>query len=220
MSKGDLKFYYFDLYARGELTRLILAAAGKSYEDVRFNFEQWPQYKPKMILGQCPVLELADGTQLPQSITIARYVAREAGLAGADNLESAKIDAVIDTQRDANEDFFKFFFEKDEAKKAELLKKFLEETLVKHVENLGKLKKAYSEDEKYFVGKKLSWADIFVYQSIDTLVHNVPNVKGKFGTQFQSLTEAIHANAGLKEYLEKRPKSDIWKRTKIRINLT
>ena len=118
MSNSDLKFYYFNLHARGELTRLILAAAGREYEDIRFGFDKWPEYKPKMILGQCPVLELGDGTQIPQSMTIARYVAREAGLAGSDNLESAKIDAVVDTQKDVNEVFYtKVFFEKMKQKK-------------------------------------------------------------------------------------------------------
>lgn len=209
MSDGGLKLYYFNLQARGELTRLIFAAAGKQYEDVRFTFEQWPEFKPKMILGQCPVLELADGTQLPQSLTIARYVAREAGLAGSDNLESAQIDAVVDTQRDANEIFYsKVFFEKDEAKKKEELEKFLSETLVKHVENLGKLKKAYSKNESYFVGDKLSWADLFVFQSIQTLLKAVPDVKGKFGDQFKPLMDAINNNENLKAYLESRPETD------------
>jgi glutathione S-transferase len=64
MNNSDLKLYYFNLQARGELIRLILAAAGRSYEDIRFEFNQWPEYRPKMILGQCPVLELSDGTQL------------------------------------------------------------------------------------------------------------------------------------------------------------
>lgn len=210
MSNTDLKYYYFNLQARGELARLILAAADRSYEDIRFDFQQWPEYKPKMILNQCPVLEFADGTQLPQSMSIARYLARETGLAGSDNLESAKIDAVVDTQRDVNEVFYtKVFFEKDEAKKAEELEKFLKETLVKHVENLGKLKKAYSTDERYFVGNKLSWADLFVYNSIQALVHVVPQVKDKIGTEFQGLIDAIHANESLKKYLDNRPKTDI-----------
>jgi len=209
MSNSDLKLYYFNLQARGEIIRLILAAAGRSYEDFRFTGEQWPEYKPNMILGQVPVLELADGTQIPQSGTIARYVARETGLAGSDNLESAKIDAVVDTQRDVNEVFYnKVFFEKDETKKAEELEKFLNENLVKHVENLTKLKKAYSQDERYFVGNKLSWADISVFHSIEALVKAVPQVKGKFGDQFKPLIDAIHANEGLKNYLANRPTTE------------
>ena len=209
MSNSDLKFYYFNLHARGELTRLILAAAGREYEDIRFDFGKWPEYKPKMILGQCPVLELGDGTQIPQSMTIARYVAREAGLAGSDNLESAKIDAVVDTQKDVNEVFYtKVFFEKDETKKAAELKTFLSETLVKHVENLNKLKNAYSQNGKNFVGNKLSWADIFVFYSLGALVKAVPEVKGQFGDQFKPLMGEIYANENLKKYLENRPEVD------------
>lgn len=208
MSSSDLKLYYFDLQARGELIRLILTAAGRSFEDIRYDFGKWPEYKPKMILGQCPVLEFSDGTQLPQSMTIARYVARENGLAGADNLESAKIDAIVDTQHDTNELFYKtVFFEKDEAKKAEGLEKFLTETLPKHVENLGKLKKAYSSDERYFVGSKLSWADLFVFHSIQALVKAVPQVQGKFGDQFKGLMETVTSNEKVKQYLDNRPET-------------
>jgi len=209
MSNSDLKLYYFNLQARGELIRLILAAAGRSYEDIRFDLTQWPEYKPKMILGQVPVLELSDGTQLPQSMAIARYVARETGLAGSDNLESAKIDAVVDTQRDINEIFNnKIFFEKDKEKKAEELEKFLNDNLVKHVENLGKLKKAYSQDERYFVGNKLSWADLLVFYSIVSLLKAVPQVKGKFGDQFKPLLDAINGDEKIKEYLANRPITD------------
>jgi len=209
MNNSDLKLYYFNLQARGELIRLILAAGGRSYQDIRFELNQWPEYKPKMILGQCPVLELSDGTQIPQSLTIARYVARETGLAGSNNTESAKIDAVVDTQNEVNELYYnKVFYEKDQTKKAEELERFLNETLVKHVEKLGKLKKAYSQDEKYFVGKKLSWADLFVFQSIEALFNVMPQVKGKFGEQFQPLLDAVMGDENLKKYLNARPTTD------------
>ncbi len=39
----------------------------------------------------------SDITQLPQSLAIARYLAREYNLVGKDNLEAAKADAIVDT---------------------------------------------------------------------------------------------------------------------------
>ena len=39
------KLTYFNLRARGELTRLIFAAAGIEYTDNRLEFDQWPAHK-------------------------------------------------------------------------------------------------------------------------------------------------------------------------------
>ena len=44
MSK--VKFTYFDFRARGELSRLVWAAAGKKYEEVTVQFPDWPKLKP------------------------------------------------------------------------------------------------------------------------------------------------------------------------------
>jgi glutathione S-transferase len=82
MSNNILELYYFHIRDRAEIIRLILAAAIRAYKDIRFDFPQWLQYKPKMIIGQIPVLEFADNTQLTQSLTIARYLAHETGLGG------------------------------------------------------------------------------------------------------------------------------------------
>ena len=206
MATGGLKLYYFNLRARAELIRLIFAAAGRPWNDVRFDVKQWPDYKPKMILGQCPVLELSDGTQLPQSLAIARYVARETGLAGRDNLESAKIDAVIDTQRDMNDTFHaKVVLEKDKTKKAQELEKFLAKDLFQFVDQLAKLRSAYSKDARYLVGNELSWADLFVYSSMDRVIKAAPAMKPKLDPHFQSVFDTVQNHPKLKTYLKERP---------------
>ena len=84
------KFYYFNSRDRGELSRLIFAAAGQKFEDIRIEGSQWPTRKPEMPLSQMPVLEV-DGVKLPQSMTIARFLAKQFGLAGKDNFEQALI---------------------------------------------------------------------------------------------------------------------------------
>lgn len=49
-----------------------------------------------MPLGQMPILEF-DGVRAFQSVAIARYVAKEVGLAGANSKEDLQIDLVVDT---------------------------------------------------------------------------------------------------------------------------
>jgi len=44
------KLSYFDLYGRGELIRLVFAAAKVEFEDHRFSFEEWPKIKPSLYL--------------------------------------------------------------------------------------------------------------------------------------------------------------------------
>ncbi len=52
-----------------------------------------------MPLGQVPVLEY-NGEVLCQSLTIARFLAKEFGLAGKTHLEQAQADMIIDTGND------------------------------------------------------------------------------------------------------------------------
>ena len=52
-----------------------------------------------MPFGQMPILE-TDGVVLSQSMSIARFVAKEAGLAGKDNITAAKADMIVDTIHD------------------------------------------------------------------------------------------------------------------------
>ncbi|CAF1344337.1 unnamed protein product [Rotaria sp. Silwood1] len=207
MSKNILKLYYFDTRGRAEFIRLILAAANRSYDDVRIDYSQWFDYKPKILIGQIPMLELADKTQLTQSLSIARYLAREMGLGGKTNLESAKMDAVVDTQRDMNETLYNLIdFEKQDFKDMQKVNKFINEDLCKHCDNLSKLKNAYSKNGQYFVGNELSWADLFIYNSIDDLFRFLPQVKDKFDNQFKGLFDTIHSINNIKKYLDQRPK--------------
>jgi prostaglandin-H2 D-isomerase / glutathione transferase len=43
------KSTYFDGRGRAELSRLIFAAAGVQYEDVRIDHEKWPTIKPSKL---------------------------------------------------------------------------------------------------------------------------------------------------------------------------
>ena len=97
-----------------------------------------------MPLGQIPVLEF-DGVKIPQSITIARFLAKQFQLAGKDDLEQAKVDAVVDTINDIVAILIPIHREKDLIKKQELTKKFQDEELPKHLQNLEVLAKLYGQ---------------------------------------------------------------------------
>ena len=44
------KLSYFNGRGRGECSRLLFAAAGQKFEDVRLQFEDWPKVKPSMYM--------------------------------------------------------------------------------------------------------------------------------------------------------------------------
>ena len=54
---------------------------------------------PGMPFGQLPALE-CDGKVISQSLAIARFLARENGLAGKDNWEAAEADMIADCIND------------------------------------------------------------------------------------------------------------------------
>ncbi|CAF1035180.1 unnamed protein product [Adineta steineri] len=199
------KLYYFNGRGRGEVSRLIFAAAGQKYEDIRYEQDQWPPHKAEMPLGQMPVLEV-DGVKLPQSGAIARFLAKQFHLAGKDNFEQAQVDAVVDTVDDALKAFSPIFFEKDEAKKEALSKKYFGEDLPKHLQNLEALGKLYGNGGHFFVGKQLTWADLTFYTFGQLLIQFQADSLNNFSWLKQNRAE-VEKQPKIAEYLKNRPET-------------
>merc|ERR1712004_893067 len=77
----NVKLTYFNLRARGEPCRLLLAYGGIKYEDERIAppwdpTSTWASLKPTTPFGQLPVLSW-DGVEICQSMAAARFIARE-----------------------------------------------------------------------------------------------------------------------------------------------
>jgi glutathione S-transferase len=199
------KLYYFNGRGRAEVSRLIFAAAGHKYEDIRYEHADWPAHKAHTPLGQMPVLEY-DGVKIPQSITIARFLAKQFHLAGKDNLDQAKVDAVVDTLNDLVAKYVPVRFEKDETKKAELFKTFLADELPKHLHNLEVLGKLYSDGGAFFVGKHLTWADLFFYDVGENLLEADAHGLNSYPWLKQNRAE-VEKQPKIAEYLKNRPKT-------------
>lgn len=199
------KLTYFNGRGRAEIVRLIFAVAGQKYNDVRIERDAWPgDLKDKTPFGQIPILEV-EGVTLCQSNAIALYLANEFGLAGKTALDKARAHMVIECTEDVLKPFLGFMFEKDETRKAELKKKYVEETLPKNLAGLEKILKQNNGGNGFFVGDGLTWADLGVLNLADWL--KVIGSEGQLANyeKLHALLARVAAVPSIAEWLAKRP---------------
>lgn len=199
------KLHYFNGRGRAEVSRLIFATVGQKFEDIRYEQSEWPALKARMPLGQMPLLEI-DGVQLPQSLSIARFLAKQFQLAGRDNLEQAKVDAVADTVSEPMALLIPLRGEKDEAKKKENLRKFFAEDLPKHLRNLETLAKSFSNGGPFFVGNHLTWADLHFYDVGESLLQVDGTALNNFPWLKRNRQE-VERHPKIAAYLQSRPRT-------------
>jgi len=190
---SKLHFIYFNLRARGEPARLVLAEAGVDYVDERIEYD--PDFKifyawrskneDKVPLGKLPVL-LDEGVIIPQSITIARYLAKKFGLSGKDDKEAALADAVVDEAQDLSNS--------SNAEKLKSHLSYLEKWL--HKSNTG-----------FFVSQ-LTYADLLVFYYVDEALLEHPQALEGFPL-VKEHHQRIAARPNIAAWLKKRPVSKI-----------
>ncbi|CAH1798670.1 unnamed protein product [Owenia fusiformis] len=202
------KLTYFNGRGRAEIVRFVLLQAGVTYEDNRIEFETWGKMKKSGVapFSQLPILELGDGTVLSQSGAIARFIAKQNGLAGKDLIEQALVDSIMDSTVDIFNTMAKIYFEKDEGQKATLKKKFIEDTFPTWETNIGKILQQNASG--WLVGKALTLADLAVFRLVDELKlsgGDAPTVKSPLLKQHASKVAELPKIA---KWLKDRPKSD------------
>ncbi|CAH1784059.1 unnamed protein product [Owenia fusiformis] len=203
------KLTYFSVRARGELIRLLFHYAGKEFEDVRVEFAEWPALQPNTPYLSLPILEHG-GVVVGQSTSIARYVAKELGLAGRTTLEQALTDGIIDSITDIFNELVKFAFEKDETKKEELKTKYIEETLPKWCGLIEKqLETKVNGNGTWLVGDQISWADIGVFNFLNCMeLMKLDNGLSQY-PNLNALKERVEASGGISKYISERPETEI-----------
>ncbi len=158
-----------------------------------------------MPMGQMPVLEF-NGKRAHQSIAIARYLAKQVGLAGNDDWESLTIDTAVDCINDFRLKIAVVSYEADEAVQAKKRVTLNSETIPYY---LGKLDAMVAENNGYFALGRLTWADLYFaavldylnYMTKTDLISNHANLKKNVAN--------VLALDGIKQWVEKRPKSDL-----------
>ena len=196
---SSYKLTYFNGRGRAEVSRLIFAAAGVQFTDERVT--NWPTGKEDAPLGQLPYLTV-DGVKIPQSMTIARFLANKLNLAGKDDLEKAKADAIVDTVTDFMTAFSKVY-QLPAAEKAEGTKKFMADDAPKYIGNLEKLIKTYGSNG-FSVGNSLTWADLLVFDITSNMQSMDPKALEK-SPCILAVRKSVESNAKIAAYLKARP---------------
>ena len=132
-SLPNIKLTYFNLRARAEPARILLAYAGVSYQDNRLpppweNIEAWAAQKNSYPYGCLPMLYWGE-EEIAQSVAIARFLATKFGLIGRDNIETAQVDEIICALQDVINAGYAVLHEKDETRKTSLAEKHKDVTI-------------------------------------------------------------------------------------------
>ncbi|CAI9723148.1 S-crystallin 3-like [Octopus vulgaris] len=101
--------HYFKLRGRAEVCRMLFAAAGVSFNDRRIDYSEWNNYRSKMPCNMMPMLEIDNRYEIPQSMAICRYLAREFGFHGRNNIDMARVDYIMDCFYEIMEDYMRMY---------------------------------------------------------------------------------------------------------------
>lgn len=203
------KLTYFDLRAKGEVIRFLFALGGVKYEDIRYDYNDWPNNKNSVStpFGQLPILSI-DGEVYCQSFPICRYLAEKFGYAGKTDLDRLKADMIVHCCEDMLQPLVKIRYEKDEKKKAELAAKFKDEELKPILTNFNKFVSENKHSGGYFVGDSLTWADLTFFQYVTFIkshagFDSAPHIAAF--PKLKALLEKVEKVPQIADWIAKRP---------------
>ena len=199
---SSYKLYYFPSRGGAEAIRLLFAHKEIKYEDIRLAGDDWQKEKPNTPFGVMPVLE-EDGKKLGGSLVILRYLAEKYGLAGSNAWDNAWLGNISDFIQDFSKELVKIYYEKDEARKEELQKRFAEEVIPKY---LGKLNEM-AASSGYLCCGRLTWPDLQLYCILDYVLKTKPDILSDF-PGLTSLRKNIESDANMSKWIKERPKTE------------
>ncbi|GFR86143.1 glutathione S-transferase [Elysia marginata] len=195
------KMTYFKYRGRGELSRLVMAAAGKELEQNIVDVPSWLKIKPTTFFQRVPFIEI-DGEEYHQGNAIATYLARENGLYGETNLECLMIDQVVQLKEDLLLEEIKTFVGSDEGK--DQAAKDLRETVYPRIMQIfDKLIKQNPAKSGFLIGDKMTLADLAILEASQSCFQSNPRFLSSF-PDLMRLREKVAAADGVRQYLATR----------------
>ncbi|PAV74293.1 hypothetical protein WR25_24833 [Diploscapter pachys] len=201
------KLYYFEGRGLCEASRQLFALADVPFEDIRLAGDKFMELKPTFPYGQVPVLEI-DGVQIPQSVAIARFLAKKFGFAGKTEVEQALVDGICDQWKDFYVEIKPYFYgslgicppgwEDLEKAKTEVL-------IPARDKFFGFLKNLLNKNKNGFLVEcGVTYADLFIVDNMTSLVGWVPEYfEGH--PEIEAYYKRVQEIPKLKAWLAKRP---------------
>ncbi|KAL3852307.1 hypothetical protein ACJMK2_015966 [Sinanodonta woodiana] len=206
MKMPEYKLHYFNGRGAAEPARILFALADVEYEDVRYEMEDWPAKKPEMPLQALPVLEI-DGKMMTQSQAIARYLAREYGFNGTDNMETFRIDEIHEAIVELQRELYKLHYEKDEDKKKEINQSLVDTIIPKFMNFFERRITENHRSGGYFVGDGITLADVLVYNITYNMEQKLKLSLDKW-PKTAAVCKKVASHPKVSAWLKKRPQSE------------
>lgn len=208
---------YFNIRALAEISRLLFAVSGTEYKDERFPIEftdngiirnEWDQVKHdnnQFPFAKIPVLIIDNKEIIAQSPAINRYLAKQFGLFGSNDIESALIDSVGEELTDIRSGWQK---ESNEQGKID----YINNKIPDFYKRLEAFAKKHGGDNG-IVGNKLSLADIQLYQADQQFNYvsehrgAVDKILSQHAPTIKKIIDNVANNPKIKEWVSKRPQT-------------
>ncbi|KAK7027291.1 hypothetical protein SK128_005166 [Halocaridina rubra] len=199
----EYKLIYFNAKGTAELIRWIFTHGGITFTDERIEMEDWPERKSEMPHGKVPVL-MIDEEPLVQSLAIARFAAKEAGLVPEDNLEAAMCDALVDTVNEMMKELYDNVRKYDDDDEKQ---KYFEEIFFpNHLEPFLKNLNERLSEKEWFVTDQLTWADLMLARTMMQITEKHPDCLENF-SDVAAHMERVCEVPSIKEWIENSPET-------------
>ncbi|CAB3360499.1 Hypothetical predicted protein [Cloeon dipterum] len=196
-----LKLIYVDAKALAEPIRFLFAYGNLAYEDYRISHEDFRSDKSRFPYNKIPNLEM-NGKVVHQSMAIARYFAKQVGLAGADLKEELLIDMAVDTLADYRALLVDFFYDTNEESKRRKKEQAFQLFLPFY---LQRLEQQVINNDGYLVNGKLSWADVVLAGVQDYVNYMAGYDVLKDYPALKALEQKVLKIPAIKSWVDKRP---------------
>jgi len=197
---------YFASRGRAEVIRLTLEEIGMKYTDTQYSNEEWAKVKPDTTLfpfAQVPSLSI-DGVDLVQTGAILRYLGRKHNMYGDNPLEQTQIDIAIGGFEDLLQKYGPLVYDQEFETKKE---KYLTEVLSVWLTHFERLLEKNHGGSGFFVGNRLSIADIVAFDLFSLQMDLSPPAFAPF-PHLQRFFSRMQQRPNIKSYLSssRRPK--------------